>query len=227
MSKLVLRKGKERYDFIIQLTISQPSVSITEHIDDKSKRAGKSSDSKTSEKRTVMTTENQPEKEDWRLPIREAIKSMVNSALVQDKMLVKKVAQYVLIGEDLYKRGSSTPLLKCLNSEQVEYVMNELHNGTCVMHCGQKTPAAKIIRAGYYWPTVCQDCSEYVKKCKDYQENGLLIHQLSIELHSIRSPWPFAKWGMDIVRPFLPASKQRRFLIMAIDYFTKWIEADL
>jgi len=103
--------------------------------------------------------------------------------------------------------------------------MDELHNGVCGMHCGQRTLAARIIRAGYYWPTVWQDCSEYVKRCKGYQDNGLFNHQPLTELHNIRSPWPFAKWGMDIVGPFPPASGQRRFLIVAIDYFTKWIEA--
>lgn len=42
-----------------------------------------------------------------------------------------------LCGEDLYKRGFSTPLLKCINKEQTEYIMNELHNDICGMHCGR------------------------------------------------------------------------------------------
>jgi len=37
------------------------------------------------------------------------------------------------------------------------------------------------------------------------------------------SPWPFAKWGMDVLGPFSPG--QVKFLIVAVDYFTKWIEA--
>ncbi|XP_020205351.1 uncharacterized protein LOC109790579 [Cajanus cajan] len=39
------------------------------------------------------------------------------------------------------------------------------------------------------------------------------------------SPWPFAKWGMDILGPFPPAKGQLKFFPVAIDYFTKWIEA--
>lgn len=45
------------------------------------------------------------------------------------------------------------------------------------------------------------------------------------QLHHIISPWPFAKWGMDIPGPFSPGKGQVKFLIVAIDYFTKWIEA--
>jgi len=39
------------------------------------------------------------------------------------------------------------------------------------------------------------------------------------------SPWPFAKWGMDILDPFSPGKGQVKFLIVAVDYYTKWIEA--
>ena len=42
----------------------------------------------------------------------------------------------------------------------------------------------------------------------------------------ISSPWPFAEWGIDIIGPFLFGKKQLRFLIVAIDYFTKWVEAE-
>ena len=41
----------------------------------------------------------------------------------------------------------------------------------------------------------------------------------------ISSPWPFAQLGIDIIGPFLLGKKQLRFLIVAIDYFTKWVEA--
>jgi len=101
--------------------------------------------------------------------------------------------------------------------------MNELHNGICGIHFGHKTLATRVVRAGYYWLTVRQDCAEYVKKCKGCQENGPLIPPTNLQ--TISAPWPFAKWGMDILGPFPPETGQRRFLIVAVDYFTKWIEA--
>lgn len=39
------------------------------------------------------------------------------------------------------------------------------------------------------------------------------------------SPWPFAAWGMDVIGPIEPAaSNGHRFILVAIDYFTKWVE---
>jgi hypothetical protein len=42
----------------------------------------------------------------------------------------------------------------------------------------------------------------------------------------LTSPWPFAIWGIDVIGPINPkASNGHRFILMAIDYFTKWEEA--
>ncbi|GKB29964.1 reverse transcriptase domain-containing protein [Tanacetum coccineum] len=45
------------------------------------------------------------------------------------------------------------------------------------------------------------------------------------KLTLITSPWPFYKWGIDIARPFPKGPGKVKFLIVAIDYFTKWTEA--
>ncbi|XP_075636735.1 uncharacterized protein LOC142608971 [Castanea sativa] len=40
------------------------------------------------------------------------------------------------------------------------------------------------------------------------------------------TPWPFAQWGLDIMGPFPMAIRQLKFLMVSIDYFTKWVEAE-
>jgi hypothetical protein len=45
-------------------------------------------------------------------------------------------------------------------------------------------------------------------------------------LTSVYSPWPFHKWAVDIVGPFPLAPEQLMFLIVGVDYFTQWIEAE-
>ena len=69
------------------------------------------------------------------------------------------------------------------------------------------------------------DAKEYVKKCDRCQKHAPVVRQPPEMLTSINSPIPFAMWGMDILGPFPMATAQRKFLIVAIDYFTKWIEA--
>ncbi|XP_071687741.1 uncharacterized protein [Rutidosis leptorrhynchoides] len=41
----------------------------------------------------------------------------------------------------------------------------------------------------------------------------------------ITSPWPFCKWTIDIVGPFPAGSESADYLVVAIDFFTKWVEA--
>ena len=43
---------------------------------------------------------------------------------------------------------------------------------------------------------------------------------------TISSPWPFAQWGIDIVGPLPQGKGQVKFLLVAIDYFTKWVEVE-
>nr|XP_023874648.1 uncharacterized protein LOC111987173 [Quercus suber] len=60
------------------------------------------------------------------------------------------------------------------------------------------------------------------------------VGELLAELHSrpaghlnpISSSWPFARWGLDIIGPFPRATGGRKFVLVAVDYFTKWAEAD-
>nr|KYP34871.1 Uncharacterized protein Mb2253c family [Cajanus cajan] len=55
---------------------------------------------------------------------------------------------------ELFKRGFSMPLLKCLDTDQANYVMDEIHRGICGMHSRARSMAVRVIRAGYYWPTI-------------------------------------------------------------------------
>ena len=103
----------------------------------------------------------------------------------EEKSIRRQCARYTKIGQDLYRRGYSTPLLKCFTKEQSQYVLQEIHEGACGSHSGARTMAAKIIRAGYYWPTIHGDSANYVKKCQKCQEFGPLHHRQPEELHSI------------------------------------------
>lgn len=67
---------------------------------------------------------------------------------------------------------------------------------------------------------------QYVQKCRNCQLHGPLIHQPGEEMTVITSPCPFSQWGIDIVGPFPLAPGSRKFLIVAIDYFSKWVEVE-
>jgi hypothetical protein len=44
-------------------------------------------------------------------------------------------------------------------------------------------------------------------------------------LHPIIKPWPFRGWGLDFIGQIYPSSsKAHRFVLVAMDYITKWTE---
>ncbi|GMH07670.1 hypothetical protein Nepgr_009510 [Nepenthes gracilis] len=137
----------------------------------------------------------------------------------------KSAGWYTVIDDRLYRRGYSAPYLKCLTPEEAEYALQEVHLGICGSHIGGKNLAFKIMRQGYYWPTMRSDAMDFVRKCENCQVHGSVSHQPHVELQALQSPWPFARWGLDILGPFPIAPAQRKFLIVGIDYFTKWVEA--
>ena len=70
-----------------------------------------------------------------------------------------------------------------------------------------------------------KDVAEYLHKCEKCQKHAPLIHQPVGHLNPVSSLWPFAQWGLDILAPFPRATGNHRFVLVAIDYFTKWAEA--
>ncbi|RVW54494.1 Retrovirus-related Pol polyprotein from transposon 17.6 [Vitis vinifera] len=71
-----------------------------------------------------------------------------------------------------------------------------------------------------------KDAAAYVKKCDKCQRHAHIPHVPSKTLKPIFGPWPFVQWGMDIVRPLPIATTQKKFLLVATDYFSKWVEAE-
>lgn len=141
------------------------------------------------------------------------------------RSLRMKAAHYALHNGVLYKKGYLEPWLRCVGPNQALYVLQELHHGSCGSHAGARTLAQKAIRTGYFWPSIYRDADRLVRSCKQCQLHAPLKHLPQTELHPIHSPCPFYQWGIDIVGPFPEAPGRFRFLVVAVDYFTKWVEA--
>ncbi|CAJ2653881.1 unnamed protein product [Trifolium pratense] len=144
----------------------------------------------------------------------------------QATIVRRRACSYVILDGKLYRRGFSIPLLKCVDEDTADYILREVHEGINAQHLGGRSLARKALRAGYYWPTMQQDAKDHVKKCDKCQRHGDMHLAPPRELKSLSSPWPFAWWGMDLLGPFTKGLYQNRYLIVAVDYFTKWVEAE-
>ena len=144
-----------------------------------------------------------------------------------EKQTIRRLAmQYILCGEKLYRRSYEGVHLLCVTKREGEQIIEDIHEGAYGPHMNAHILSRKILRLGYYWTTMEADCAAHVRRCHKCQIHGNLKHMPPMPLYSMSSPWPFATWGIDIIGKIVPkASNGHEFILVAIDYFTKWVEA--
>ncbi|XP_022870705.1 uncharacterized protein LOC111389949 [Olea europaea var. sylvestris] len=137
---------------------------------------------------SVMDIDNEPSCMD---PIVDFIK---HSSLPEDpwaaRSIRSKALRYCMIEGVLFRRSLTLPYLRYLRPSESSQALEEVHEGVCGNHQGARALAFKLIRYGYYWPTMKKDAQEYVKKCDKCQR------------------------------------EQLKFVAVAVEYFTKWVEAE-
>ncbi|KAL0373856.1 UNVERIFIED_CONTAM: Gag-Pol polyprotein [Sesamum radiatum] len=112
------------------------------------------------------------------------------------------------------------------NEERAQYVLREIHEGSCGNHSGRRSLAQKITRQGYFWPTLVKDAVEFARKCESCQRYASLIHTPATPMEPIRIACTFDQWGIDILGPFPQAVAQKKFIVVAVEYFSKWVKAE-
>ena len=102
--------------------------------------------------------------------------------------------------------------------EEGDYILREIHERIGGNHIGPRVVATMGMSMGYYWPR-----GEEVQIVPALCLNSACTNQ---EMIPMQSPWPFAQWGIDLLGPFPRTLEGYKHLVVAIDYFTKWIEAE-
>jgi len=70
------------------------------------------------------------------------------------------------------------------------------------------------------------DCCVHMRKCNKCQAFADNVNVPPVLLNVLLAPWPFSMWGIDVIGDIKPkASNRHHFILVAIDYFTKWVEA--
>ena len=75
-------------------------------------------------------------------------------------------SRFTILNDELYKKGFSQPYLKCLDPEDAEYVLREIHEGVCGNHSGPHSLIGQVVHVGYFWPTMQKDATQVVQKCE-------------------------------------------------------------
>ena len=104
--------------------------------------------------------------------------------------------------------------------------MREIHEGICRNHAGGQSLAFKALRQGYYWSTRKTDCMEFAKKCDKCQRFAHVSKAHPEELTTTISPWLFIIWGIDLIGELPKGRGGAQYAVVAVDYFTKWVEEE-
>jgi hypothetical protein len=96
----------------------------------------------------------------------------------------------------------------------------------CGGHHASRETTYNILRAGYYWPKLFTDVNAKVRSCNSFQlfSGKQKLHVLP--LIPVKTKAPFQQWGIYFIGEIHPqSSTQHKWILTAIDYFMKWVEA--
>jgi hypothetical protein len=103
--------------------------------------------------------------------------------------------------------------------------MGEIHKGMSGTHQSAHKMRWMLRKVGVYWSNMLTDCFKYYKGCESSEKFGKVQTAPASILHPVVKLWPFRGWGLDFVGEVHPSSsKGHRLVLVATDYFTKWVE---
>ena len=154
-------------------------------------------------------TTNQPQTvncttttDSWITPIVQYLK---DGKLPEDKskarLLRLKAARYILYDGQLYKKGFSTPLLKCVDLEERNYILWEIHVGVYGNHARGQSLAHKALQQGYFWPTLRTDALAFARKYDKCQRFSNIPRTHPEKHTSMTLPWAFIVFRTDLIGP--------------------------
>ncbi|XP_062003261.1 uncharacterized protein LOC133720801 [Rosa rugosa] len=161
---------------------------------------------------------------DWRIPL---IAYLKDPDQTTDRRIRFLALNYFLRNDELRRRGEDGLDFRCVYGSEAKRLIRETHSGICGAHQAGPKMRWLLRRHGYFWPSILKDCIAFTKGCPDCQAHGPVQHVPNIPMQPIIKPWPARGWALDLIGMIHPhLSLQHKFIIVATDYFTKWVEAE-
>ena len=122
--------------------------------------------------------------------------------------------------------GANDVLLQCLEKKNRKRIMTALHSESSGGHFAVITTVNRIQSAGYWWPHLIRDVKAHVRGCDQCQRTGAPSFWNHWPLTPVIPLAPFEKLGIDFIGPMnLANAWKKKYIILATDYATKWVEA--
>lgn len=103
-------------------------------------------------------------------------------------------------------------------------ILSWVHASANRGHFSPTKTAAKVLQCGFFWPTLFKDYHSFCRSCDKCQRTGNISACHEMPLNNILEVEIFDVWGVDFMGP-LPSSYNNRYILVAVDYVSKWVEA--
>jgi transposase InsO family protein len=103
--------------------------------------------------------------------------------------------------------------------------MDEFHKGLCGGHHATKTTTHKILRGGYYWPSIFSYVHKFVRSFQPCQFFIGKQKLATLPLQLVVVEVCFQQWGLDFIGEFKDnSSNGHKWILTTTNYFTRWVE---
>nr|GEV78380.1 reverse transcriptase domain-containing protein [Tanacetum cinerariifolium] len=136
----------------------------------------------------------------------------------------KDVKHYFWDDPFLFKICADQVIRRCVHGQEAIDILKACHYGPTGGHHGLNYTANKVFDSGFYWPTIYRDAQDLVKDCDVCQRQGKILQKDEMPQKSIQVCEIFDVWGIDFMGSF-PSSRGNKYILVAIDYLSKWVEA--
>ncbi|CAM8975118.1 unnamed protein product [Rhodiola kirilowii] len=142
----------------------------------------------------------------------------------QRRKFLHDVSRYYWDDPFLYKLFPDGIYRTCVPEEEMKGIIACCHSSSYGGHGSASMTTAKILQSGFYWPNAFKDTYEFVKACNECQRMGNIARREEMPQKGILEVEIFDVWGVDFMGP-LPPSQGNAFILVAVDYVSKWVEA--
>ncbi|CAM8929142.1 unnamed protein product [Rhodiola kirilowii] len=142
----------------------------------------------------------------------------------QRRKFLHDVSRYFWDDPFLYKLCPDGIYRTCVPEEDMKGIISCCHSSSYGGHGSASKTTAKILQLGFYWPNAFKDTYQFVKACNECQRMGNIARRDEMPQKSILEVEVFDVWGIDFMGP-LPSSQGNCFILVAVDYVSKWVEA--
>ncbi|KAI3732773.1 hypothetical protein L1987_63981 [Smallanthus sonchifolius] len=142
----------------------------------------------------------------------------------QKRKFFADVKHYLWEDPYLFRVGADQIMRRCVFRDEARQVLRHCHEGPTGGHHGVTLTAKKVFDASFFWPTIFRDAHEMIRACDACQRASNISSRNEMPQNNIQIYEIFDVWGIDFMGPF-PASRDNRYILVAVDYVSKWVEA--